>query len=114
LQTKKSTESKVLGRSSVELVIEGRAGRISRKEAISLSAQEMGVEQERVGLVKMEGRSGSETIVAKFFIYASAEAKKKLHPRYLEERTLSKEERQKLRQERKKPAGPAQAPEAKK
>jgi ribosomal protein S24E len=113
LSVEKKSESKVLDRSSVELVIEGRAGKATRKEAIALVAQEMGVEPERVGLVKMEGRSGSDTVVGKFFVYASAESRKKLHPRYLDERTLTKEEREKLRQERKKPASQA-APEAKK
>ncbi len=112
MQAEKKSESKVLDRSYVEVKMDGRAGKLTRKEAIVAVAQEMKVPSENVALIRIDGQSGSTNLVGKFYVYGSAESKKRVHPRYLEERTLTKEERQKLRQERKKPKTPA--PEAKK
>ena len=112
MPVERKSESKVLDRSYVELSMEGKAGKISRKEAIAALAQELGVPAERVGLIKIDGESGTTKITGKFYVYGSAESKRKIHPKYLEERTLSKEEREKLKQERKKAGAPAAAPAA--
>jgi len=115
LRLVRRTESKLLDRSYVEMILDGKAGKISRREAVAAVAQEMGVPPENVGLVRMESQSGTTTVVGKFYVYGSAESKKRVHPRYLEERILTREEREKLKQERKKAAIPAAAaPEAKK
>ena len=114
MQVVKKSESKVLDRSYVEISLDDKAGRISRKEAIAAVAQELGVPPENVGLVRMDGQSGTTKVSAKFYVYGSAASKKRVHPGYLDERTLTKEERDKLKQERKKAAQPAPAPEAKK
>lgn len=110
----KKFDSKVLDRSYVEASIEDKAGRFSRKEAIAMVSQELGVPAENVALIKMEGQSGTKTLLGKFYVYGSAQSKSKVHPRHLDERTLTKEERDKLKQARKKAAAPAPAPEAKK
>jgi len=114
LQVEKKSSSKVLDRSYVEVNMTGKAGKISRKEAIAAVAQEMGVAPENVALIRMEGESGTTDVVGRFYVYGSAESKKKVEPKYLAERLLTKEEREKLKQERKKAATPAPAPEAKK
>lgn len=114
MQVEKKSESKVLDRSYVEISLEGRGGKISRKEAIAALAQELGVPPENVALVRIDGQSGTTNVVGKFYVYSSPASKKRLHPGYLEERMLTKEERDKLKQERKKAATPAPAPEAKK
>jgi ribosomal protein S24E len=114
LQVEIKSESKVLDRSYVEVSMEGKAGKITRKEAIAVVAQEMKVPPENVALVRMDGESGTTNIVGRFYVYGSAESKKKVEPKYLAERLLTKEEREKLKQERKKAATPAPAPEAKK
>ena len=115
MRVEKKSESKVLDRSYVEAFIEGKAGKISRKEAIASVAQEIGVSPENVALISMDGESGTANMVGRFYVYGSAESKKKLEPKYLAERLLTKEEREKLKQERKKAAAaPAPAPEAKK
>jgi ribosomal protein S24E len=114
LQVLRKSESKVLGRSYVEASLEDKSGKISRNEAIETVAKELGVPKENVGLIRIEGESGTTRVVAKFYVYGSTEAKKRLHQRYLAERMLTKEEREKLKQERKKPAAQAAAPEAKK
>ena len=106
----KKSESKVLDRSYIEFSMEGKAGKISRNEAIAALAQELRVPVENVGLVRIDGESGTTKVVGRFYVYGSAESKKKVHPKYLEERTLTKEEREKLKQERKKAGTPAAAP----
>ena len=105
----KKSESKVLDRSYVEMAMEGRAGKVTRKEAIAMVAQEMGVPTENVGLLRMDGQSGTTRVLGRFYVYGSADSKKRVHLKYLDERTLSKEEREKLKQERKKAKTPAAA-----
>ncbi len=114
MQVEKKSESKVLDRSYVEMSLEGKAGKVSRKEAIAAVAQELGISPENVALIRMDGQSGTTNVLGKFYVYGSAASKKRLHPSYLEERMLTKEQRDKLKQERKKAATPAPAPEAKK
>lgn len=109
----KRTDSKVLDRSYVELSLEGRSGKITRKEAIEEAARELGTPAENIGLVSLRGGAGKTDMVGRFYAYGSPESKRRLHPRYLDERTLTKEEREKLKQARKKAAAPAPA-EAKK
>jgi ribosomal protein S24E len=114
LQSERKSESKVLDRAYVERSFEGKAGKITRKEAIATVAQELGVAPENVGLIRMDGQSGTTGLLGKFYVYGSPESKMRVHPGYLDERMLTKEEREKLKQERKKAAAPAPAPEAKK
>ena len=113
MQIQKKSESKLLGRTLVEVVIEGKAGALSRKEAIAMVAEEMKTPAENVGVVVLAQQSGSRDIWGKFYVYGSADTKK-IHPKHLNERVLTKEEREKLKQERKKAKTPAPAPEAKK
>lgn len=114
MQVEKKSESKVLGRAYVEMRLEGRAGKLTRKEAIAAVAEQLGVAPESVALVGLEGQAGTTDVAGRFYVYASAEAKKRVHPRHLDERTLTKEEREKLRQERKKAATAAPPAETKK
>jgi ribosomal protein S24E len=114
LPVEKKSESKVLDRSYVEMILEGRAGKVTRKEAIAMVAQEMGVPAENVGLLRVDGQSGTTRVVGRFYVYGSVDSKKRIHLKYLDERMLSKEEREKLKQERKKAATPAAPAEAKK
>lgn len=113
MQVEKKGESKVLDRSYVEVSLEGKAGLMSRKDAVAAVAQELNVPPENVGLVRMEGQSGTTKVFVRLYVYGSADSKKRVHPRYLDDRMLSKEEKEKLKQAKKK--APAAAPaEAKK
>ena len=114
MQLEKKSQSKVLDRTYVEAYIEDKAGRFSRKEAVAIVAQELGVPAENVALIRMDGQSGTTNLLGKFYVYGSAKSKNRVHPKYLEERMLTKAERDKLKQERKKAAAPAAQPEAKK
>ena len=104
MQILKKFDSKLLERSVVEVRLDGKAGKLTRKEAIAAVAQELGVALENVGVVRLDGRAGTTDVVGKFYVYSSAEAKKSVHPSHLGERMLTKEERENLKQERKKGA----------
>lgn len=114
MQILKKSDSKLLDRSYLEVLIEGKAGSLSRKDAISMVAEEMKVGPEKVGLLGLEQRSGSMDIWGKFFVYGSEGSRDRLHPKHLGVRLLTKEEKEKLKQEKKKAATAAPAPEAKK
>jgi ribosomal protein S24E len=114
LQVVKRSDSKVLERSYVELRFDGKAGKLTRKEARAAAAQELGVAPENVGVVRLNGHAGTTDVICRFYVYGSAQAKKRVHPRHLEERVLTKEEREKLKQERKKAVTPTPTAEAKK
>ena len=114
MRLERKSQSKVLDRSYVEGYIEDKNGRLSRKEAVAIASQELGVAAENVALIRMEGQSGTTDLLGKFFVYGSSESKNRIHPKYLEERMLTKSERDKLKQDRKKAAVPAVQPEAKK
>ena len=114
MHVEKKSESKVLDRTYVEMTVDGMAGKISRKEAIATVAGELGASPENVALISLDGESGTTKVMGRFYVYGSAASRKRIQPRYLEERTLTKEEREKLKQARKKAATTAAAPEAKK
>ena len=116
MQVQKKIDSKLLDRSYVEVLFEGKSGKLSRKDAVAMVAESMKVDANRVGLVKLEERSGTTDLLGKFNVYGSLESKKKLHPGYLDVRLMTKEEREKLKQAKKAAAtAPAPAPaEAKK
>lgn len=107
MQLEKKGESKVLDRSYVEVAMQGKAGQISRKDAIAALAQELNVPPENIGLIRMDGQSGTTNLRGRFYVYGSVSSKKKIHLRYLDERMLTKEEKEKLKQEKKKAAAPA-------
>ncbi len=113
MQVQKKTESKLLGRTYVEVKLEGKAGRITRKDAIAMVAEEMKVGPEKVGIVGLWERSGSTDVVGGFYVYSTPESMK-IHPKYLNVRTMTKEEREKLKQEKKKAKTAAPKAEAKK
>jgi ribosomal protein S24E len=114
LQAQRKAVSKLLNRQYVEYAIENKAGKLTRKEAIASLAKELGVAEDSVGLIRLEGQSGKTSVLGRFYVYDSKDSMKRLHPHYLSERTLTKEEREKLKQERKKAKAPAPAKEAKK
>lgn len=114
MQVQKKSASKLLDRTYVEVALDGKAGKLSRKEAIAMFAQEMGVGPEKVGIVRLEEHTGTRKVLGKFYVYGSEGSLKSEHPKYLQLRALTKEEREKIKQEKKKAATAATATEAKK
>ncbi len=111
MDTRKKTQSRLLDRVELEVLIPGKGGKLSRGEAITMVAEEMKVDRERVGLIRLEQQSGTEDIVGKFAVYGSTQAMKTMHPKHLAVRLMTKDEREKLKQARKK--AKTAAPEAK-
>ena len=114
MQVQKKSDSKLLDRSYVEVLFEGKSGKLSRKEAVAMVAGEMKVDAARVGLISLGERAGTTDLLGKFHVYGSAETKKRLHPEHLETRLLTKEEREKLKQAKKTAAATPAPTEAKK
>jgi ribosomal protein S24E len=106
LEPSRKTESKLLERVEVEFIMPGKAGKLTRKEAIEMVANEMSVEPSKVGLVSLGERSGTTDVWGRFMVYASPEAMKRVHPEHLSVRLLTKDEREKLKQAKKKAAQP--------
>ena len=85
----------------VDVLVPGRAGKVSRGEAVEMVAEELKVEKKRVGLISLEQQAGTTDVFGKFRVFGSEEALKGTHPRHLLVRLMTKEEREKLKQERK-------------
>jgi ribosomal protein S24E len=114
LQVQKKTDSKLLDRAYLEVLFEGKGGKLSRKEAVAMVAEHMRVGTEKVGLIALQERSGTSDVLGRFHVYGSPESKTMVHPKYLDIRLLTKEDREKLKQEKKKAKTAAPATEAKK
>lgn len=109
MEIRETKESKLLGRREVLVLFKEKAGALTRRDAVKEVAQEMKVEEKRVGLISLYSQAGTRSLVGRFHVYDSEESMKSLHHDYLSVRLLTKEEREKLKQEKKK----AQQPKAK-
>jgi ribosomal protein S24E len=69
-------DSKLLGRSEVQVLFGGKAGAINRKEAIHEVAQAMNSTEGRVTLVRLSPQAGSRNLVGWFHVYDSEEGRK--------------------------------------
>jgi ribosomal protein S24E len=110
-------DSKLLGRSEVQVLFAGKAGAINRKEAIKEVAQSMGSSENKVTLVKLAPQAGSRNLVGWFHVYQSEDGRKQFAHEYLSTRLLTKEERDAAKAAKKKAdaaAAAAAAPAAKK
>jgi ribosomal protein S24E len=110
-------DSKLLGRSEVQVLFAGKAGAINRKEAIKEVAQSLGSSESRVTLVKLAPQAGSRDLVGWFHVYQTEDGRKLLAHEYLSTRLLTKEEREAAKAAKKKAdaaAAAAAAPAAKK
>jgi len=123
MEIRRKSESKLLDMVELDVLIPAKAGKVPRGEAVEMVAEELKVEKSRVGLISLKQQAGTRDVFGRFRVYGSEDALKKAHPRHLIVRLLTKEEREKLKQERKKaktqtaaeaaPAKAAKAAEAK-
>ncbi len=109
MEIQETKESKLLGRREVLVLFKEKAGALTRRDAVKEVAQEMKVEEKRVGLISLYSEAGTRSLVGRFHVYDSEESMKRLHHDYLRVRLLTKEEREKLKQDKKK----AEQPKAK-
>ena len=104
-------ESKLLGRTELEVLFPDKAGALNRNDAVKEVAQAMNASEARVTLVRLSPESGTRSLVGSFHVYASEDEKKKLSHEYLSVRLLTKEEKEARKAAKKKAetAAPAAA-----
>jgi len=102
-------ESKLLGRTEVQVKFADQSGALNRKDAIKEVAQALGSSESKVTLVKLAGESGTMNLVGTFHVYESEDEEKKLEQKYLAFRSLTKEEKEAIKAEKKKAEAAATA-----
>ena len=109
MQVLERRDSKLLERTELRVDFGDKAGTLSRKEAVKLVADDLKVDPSKVGVIALRTESGSRNLVGFFHVYQSGDAMKILHQKHLSVRLLTKEEREALKQAKKK----AEQPKAK-
>jgi ribosomal protein S24E len=102
MQILEKKESKLLGRTDVDVLFADKAGALTRRDAVKEVAQSMKVEENRVALLKLASGSGNRDLLGTFRVYDSEGDLKSVSPRYLKERLMTKEERQAAKEAKKK------------
>jgi ribosomal protein S24E len=97
-----SRDNKLLGRKELVYLFKDAAGSLTRKDAIEYVASQLSVSPENVVLVKLEGLFGKRDVQGKFYVYSDSEEARRQLPEYLFLRNLSKEERAKILEEKRK------------
>ncbi|MGA2663703.1 MAG: hypothetical protein ABSF83_01990 [Nitrososphaerales archaeon] len=102
-------DSKLMGRSEVEVLFPAKAGALNRKDAVKQVAQAMNSSEDRVTLLRLSPQAGSRNLVGRFHVYGSEEARKEVSQKYLAVRLLTKEEKEALKAAKKKAEAAAAA-----
>ena len=102
MQILEKKESKLLGRTEVDVIFPDKAGALSRRDAVKQVAQSMKVEENQVALLKLASGSGSRDLLGTFRVYDSEADLQRSSPGYLKERLMTKEERAAAKEAKKK------------
>src|SRR5580698_4862954 len=102
-------DSKLLGRSEVQVLFPEKAGALGRNDAIKEVAKSMNTEAGNVTLIKLLAGAGSRDLVGWFHVYNEESRRKDVSFDYLSVRLLSKEEKEALKAAKKKAAAAAAA-----
>jgi ribosomal protein S24E len=94
LQILEKKESKLLGRTDLDVLFPDKAGALTRRDAVKQVAQSMKVDENRVALLKLASGSGSRDLLGTFRVYESEGELKHVSPGYLKVRLMTKEERE--------------------
>ncbi len=108
MQILEKKESKLLGRTEMDVLFPAKAGALSRRDAVKEVAQSMNVDAKRVTLLKLASGSGSSDLIGTFRVYESEETLRLTSPNYLATRLMTKEEREAAKQAKKKAEAAAQ------
>jgi ribosomal protein S24E len=106
LETLKKKESKVLHRVELEVVIPAKSGSLSRTEAAKMVAAEMKVDESQVGVLSLSPESGTTKLKGTFHVYSDPQVMGRVHEKHFSVRLKSKEEREALKQAKKKSTKP--------
>jgi ribosomal protein S24E len=102
LQILEKKESKLLGRTDVNVLFPQKAGALSRRDAVKEVAQSLKVEEKTVALLKLTSGSGSRDLIGAFRVYDSEDDLKNVSPGYLKVRLMTKEDREAAKAAKKK------------
>jgi len=102
-------DSKLLGRTELEVLFADKAGALNRKDAIKEVAQALNTSEGKVTLLRLSPESGTRALVGRFHVYDSEERKKKISHGYLSVRLMTKEEKEAAKAAKKKAEADAAA-----
>lgn len=103
-------DSKLLGRTELEVLFADKAGALNRKDAVKQVADAMKTTENKVTLVRLQPEAGSRALVGWFHVYDDEATRKRMSHEYLSVRLLTKEEKDALKAAKKKKAEAAAAP----
>jgi len=112
MEVTKRKDSKLLGRSELEVVFTDKSGALNRMDAIREVAKSENVAEDRVTLLELQGGAGTKNLVGQFHVYDTEAGRKEISEGYLASRLLSKEEKEAIKQEKKKADAAAAAAKA--
>ncbi|MDA4123703.1 MAG: hypothetical protein OK456_11040 [Thaumarchaeota archaeon] len=95
-------DSKLLGRTELQVVFADKAGALNRKDAIKEVARAVNADEKKVTLIDLQGGSGTRKLVGRFHVYDSEQGKKDMSEGHLAVRLLTKEEKDAIKAEKKK------------
>lgn len=110
----KLVDNPFLGRREATYLFRGSAGMVTRSQAVKMVSADLGLKEENILPVSIRGRQGSHDVVGTFYIFEDMELAKKQLPKYMFLRSLTKEERKKYFEERRKSRAKKVAPAQKK
>lgn len=95
-------ENKLLERKEVVYLFKDMAGKLTRAEAVKAVAKDLGVPEDKIIPIKLKTLFGTRDVKGIFYIYEDLEKAKRQLPEYIFLRMLSREERKKILEERRK------------
>ena len=95
-------QNKLLSRRELECVFRGGNGLLTRQGAAEAIASKIGVDKGNVQIVSLMGNFGVRDLKGRAYIFSDSKLATSEMPRHILERHLSKEERKKHQEEKKK------------
>jgi ribosomal protein S24E len=114
LQQTKLFENTLLNRKEATYYFKDSAGALNRSQAVKMVASDLGVKEENVVLMAIRGKQGTRDVVGTFYVFEDVKAAKAQLPKYYFLRNMSKEERKKYFDDRRKSRAKKVAPAQKK
>ena len=95
-------DNKLLRRKEAKYLFKGMAGKLTRREAIKKVAEDLSVPEDRVIPIKLRSKFGTRDVNGIFYIYEDFKDARAQISEYVFLRLLSKEDRRKVFEERRK------------
>jgi ribosomal protein S24E len=98
------SENKLLGRRELKIRFKSGNGILTRQAAAEAIASKTGVPKENVQVISLKGKFGNRDADANAYVFSNAQDAKKQLAEYVLVRHLPKEERKRVREEKRKAA----------